>query len=84
MDSAEIGLLILSTNPIFIRRGELEKSWGTSMKIPLSKGGWQPWLPGGCPSIERTGQVGTETPPTGLKALAPLAGGNCCHFHRPW
>ena len=28
MDSAEIGLLILSTNAIFIRRGELENLMG--------------------------------------------------------
>ena len=56
----------------------------TSMKIPLSKGGWQPWLPGGCPSIERTGQVGTETPPTGLKALAPLIVVQYCFLLFSW
>ena len=33
MDSAQIGLLILSTNAIFIRRGELENSWGTLLKM---------------------------------------------------
>ena len=37
---------------------------------------------GGCHSIERTGQVGTETPPTGLKALAPLQGGIAAIFIR--
>jgi hypothetical protein len=43
--------------------------------ILLNKGGRQSWLPGGCPSIERTGKVGTEIPPTGLKALPLLQGG---------
>ena len=35
MDSAEIGLLILSTNAIFIRRGEIENSWGALLKMSL-------------------------------------------------
>ena len=35
-----------------------------SMQIPLSKGGRQPWLPGGCPFIEKTRQIGTETTPS--------------------
>ncbi len=51
------------------------------MKIHLGKGGRQFWLPGGYSFIERAGQAGTETPPAGLKAFAPLAGGNRSNFH---
>jgi hypothetical protein len=40
---------------------KFKTSWGTFMKIPLGKGGWQRRLLGGCPSVEITGQVGTET-----------------------
>jgi 3-methyladenine DNA glycosylase AlkD len=50
------------------------------MKIPLSKRGRQPWLPGGCPSIAKTRQTGKETSPEAFSRLRPPSKGESGKF----